>query len=50
MGAKSQPGTGIHRNSKYLSGEELLVGEGLVLKAHVDVLDSSREQVLKNLF
>lgn len=50
MGAKSQPGAGIHRNPKYLSGEESLAGEGLVLKANVNVLDSSREQVLENLF
>lgn len=50
MGAKSQPGAGIDRNPKYLSGEEPLAGEGLVLKANVNVVDSSRERVLENLF
>lgn len=50
MGVKSQAGNGIHRNSKYLSGEEPLAGEGLVLKGNIDVLDSRGEQVLENLF
>lgn len=50
MGVKSQPGDGIHRNPNYLSGEEPLAGEGLVLKGNVDVLDSRGEQVLENHF
>lgn len=50
MGAKSQPGAGIHRNLKYLSEEEPLAGESLVLKGNADVLDSRGEQVLENLF